>query len=170
MINFTGESSGTNVLDVGGTGVNFTGSSSMLVDVLSPTNSILTLSAGSALLQINMPSNVYAIGMYIQGTATDKTWTYGPSGGTITLNNSAPIFFGAMSDLPLASLPTLTLAGPGSTTGVSILNFQIGTVTPTGPPPGGEAPEPSTFALVGTGLIAFPWIARRRRILRASER
>ncbi|MEO5924968.1 MAG: PEP-CTERM sorting domain-containing protein [Bryobacteraceae bacterium] len=156
LTDFAGQTSGTSILDVGSTGVDFTGSSSILVD-----GTVITLSAGSAVLQISLPGDVYAIGMYIQGTATNKTWTYGPSGGTVVLNNTTTTFFGAMSTTPLAALPTLTLTGPGTTTGVTVLNFELGTVAPTGG--GGEVPEPSTLALMGSALIALPLLARRKR-------
>jgi hypothetical protein len=164
LIDFTGESSGFTITDVGPTLVDFTGSSSITVN-----GADITLSGGSnTVLQISLPSDVYAIGMFISGiTPGDRTWTYGPSGGTMALNVNNTIFFGAMSTTPLAALPTLTLTGPtgAGTYGINVFNFELGTVVSGGGGSGGgsEAPEPSTFALVGSGLMALPWLARRKR-------
>jgi hypothetical protein len=153
LVNFAGVTSGTTIFDVGGTGVNFTGSNSLNLDV-----SAITLIGSAALLQIALPNDVYAIGFHVMGLSSDKTWTYGPAGGTTVLNSSTITFIGAISTTPLASLPTLTLTGPGSTTGVTVLDFKIGTAGSVS-----ETPEPSTMAMVGSGLILFPLIARRRK-------
>ncbi len=155
MFDFGGELSGLTILDAGPTDVDFTGNSALNVD-----GTTITINGSSSVLQVALPSGVYAIGMYLTGTSSsNKTWTYGPSGSTMVLNNSTTTFFGAMSTVPLDALPVITLTGPASITGMTVSSFELGTVTASM----SETPEPSTFALVGVGLIAFPWIARRRR-------
>jgi hypothetical protein len=158
LIDFTGESSGLTLNDIGPSLVDFTGSSSIFVD-----GSMITLNGTSAVLQVSLPSDVYAIGMYISSATGNKTWSYGPSGGTIALTASTT-FFGAMSTTPLAALPTLTLSGPvGASTGINVFNFELGTVSGGGGGGGSETPEPSTLVLLGSALIVLPVLARRKR-------
>jgi len=155
---FTGTTPGTSILDVAGTGVNFSSVSGIGVD-----GSLIAISGGTGTqLQISTPSDVYAIGLYItSGLPSTKNWAYGPSGGTVGLSNASVIFLGVISETPLAALPTITLTATQSSSGLQVTSFNIAKMA-SGPPPS-ETPEPSTFALVGTGLIALPWMARRRR-------
>ncbi len=169
LLDFTGTSSGTTISNVAGTGVNFSSAAGLASDP-SGYISLSSTSSGTA-MQIAAPSTVYALGLYLAGGGpTLKNWTYGPSGGTVSLSNASTIFLGVISDLPLASLPTITLTSPSGTAVLVVNDFKIGTLAP---PSGGgaETPEPSTFALIGSGLILFPAIARRRsRNRQASER
>jgi hypothetical protein len=157
LLDFLGSTvSGGAVTNVAGSGLNFSGPN-ILVD-----GSTLSITPGvGSGMQVALPANVYALGMYLISTSITRNWTYGPTGGTISIANDSTIFLGVMSTTPLTSFPTITLTAQQNSSGVSVVNFRIGTEG--APPSSSETPEPSTFALIGSGLILFPLIARRKR-------
>jgi hypothetical protein len=113
---------------------------------------------------ISLPSDTYAVAMYlsvasgfaspfITTSLSDLNTTNANYSVTIS-NSSDSQFFGLISDTPLSSLfigDLYAFQGP-----VRILSFEIGQQVAT-------TPEPSTFILVGAGLLMVRVLRRDRR-------
>ena len=142
----------------GGTpaGVSFSVSTGSL-DITGGTASYFAGSSGDS-LQIDLASNVYAIGLYVtKSLALPSSWNY--PGGSFSIPSGQPIFFGVMSDTPLASLLTILLTAQSSAP-LTIQNFVLGTAAITEI---GEAPEPSSMVLLGASLLGLASMARRKK-------
>ncbi len=149
-------------------GVTFTAGSGNLSDAANPWGTGLVLKTASApgTITIQLGPSVVAFGAMFGYIGTGSS-TLGLSGSGIDefpfVSASTPTFLGAFS-----STGFTTITFDSASKMVALNNFVYST-TPLGGG-GSETPEPSTFALVGLGLIAFPWIVRRRRTPPASER
>lgn len=167
VVDFAGQPVATALSDVGSTGVNFSIASGFIVT-----------GGGTATFNdtatITLPANVYAIGFYLSRPVGVIPSTAFYSGGSFALPFGSEIFFGAMSDLPLASISPIVLT---STQGLTINRFFIGTQSSSGNDDEEEepvitdpsaVPEPSTAALLGGSLVGLALMARRKR--RAQDR
>ena len=148
-------------------GVTFTAGSGNLSDAANPwgTGVVLKTANTPGSITIQLAPSVVAFGAMFGYLGTGSS-TLGLSGSGINeapfVSAASPTFLGAYSNTGFTAI-TFDSASKM----VALNNFVYGTASPGG---GAETPEPSTFALVGLGLIAFPWIARRRRTPPASER
>lgn len=132
---------------------------------------ILKTTANGGTINITLPTAATAFGGYF-GFMGSGTWTVTLSGsGDTSFSESAsitqgtPQYWGVVSTV---AFTTISVSMSGSTKFAAVNGFSFGT-PPSGGGGGGEVPEPSTLALVGSGLVAFPIIARRR-FRRGAER
>jgi hypothetical protein len=115
---------------------------------------------GDASLVVTLDSAIRSIGLHLTATggatsfcfeaAATTTCGYTPSAEVLT--SGATFFFGIISDSPIASFQIRNQSGSSN---LSVQNFEVGS--------GASTPEPSTLALVGSGLVVLPFIARRKR-------
>lgn len=116
--------------------------------------------AGDASLVVTLPSDKTSIGLHLTATggatsfcfeaAATTTCGYTPS--SEVLSSGSTFFFGIISDSPITSFQIQNEAGSSN---LVVQNFEVGS--------GASTPEPSTLALVGSGLVLFPLMARRKR-------
>ena len=98
-------------------------------------------------------------------TGTLSSTTFGLADGSIFVADSAA-FSASVSDLYTVADPVYDLTRPIVINGTIIPYFDPGTGRDpgTGSDPGtAPVPEPSTLALIGTGMALTSWRARRRR-------
>ena len=98
-------------------------------------------------------TGVDAIGFEIGTRDEGGTLAFDVDGTTYdftTPGATSPIFVGFTSSSPLTSLSVTTTAGPE----IDIVDYQVGTTAVT--------PEPSSIALLGTGLLGIAGVMRRR--------
>lgn len=136
------------------TGALFTGIGGLTPLALSGSTLVEGTNNGAGIL-ITLPSNTYAVAVSVGGSGSFiKGMTVG--GGDFEL--SSPGIYGIISSTAISSIFI------GNTTGLfgtTVFNsFMIGTND--GGSVGGEAPEPSSWALLATGLAALPLWRRRR--------
>jgi hypothetical protein len=148
---------GTSILDVGGSGVNFTSSGGNLDTI----NTTSLLGFPGSRIDLTLAANVLALSFHYTLSSGATTVCVDYSGPGVCDQDpfvSAPaiFFFGVVSDAPIAgtiSLRTLT----GSLRPV-ITDFQVGVAGVAE-----ETPEPNTLFLIGTGLVMVSGFRRLRR-------
>jgi hypothetical protein len=148
-------------------GVTFTPVSSTLSGAtLGWSTGTVLRSNGGGGMTIDLPSTATAFGGYF-GYATGGTFSILLSSGgadsfSFQLNPTAsnsPVYLGIVSDVAFSSI-SFTPDPVNKFVALNGLTYGTASVGGGG---GAETPEPSTLAMVGVGLIAFPWIARRKR-------
>jgi hypothetical protein len=143
-------------------GVTFTAGSGTLADASSPWGSGIVLRTNSSpgTITIQLAPSVTAFGAMF-GMIGSSFTTVNLSGSGIDenafLNTANPVFWGAVSS---TSFTTITF--DASNKAVALNNFVYSTSPLDGGGGGGEVPEPSTLALIGSGLIALPLLSRRK--------
>lgn len=158
IVNFSGQSLGATLANVGGTGVSFSVNPGF-IDVQDNAASYNAVNSGDA-IAINLPADVYMIGLYLSRLAEVSPSTVTYAGGSFALPQTGTVFFGVISETPLSSIPTILLS---PSNGLKIHSFFIGTQGTVNPPIDGEVPEPATAALLSGSLIALAVMARRRK-------
>ena len=155
------------LLDAGPTGVDFYGfwANNVTPYALNVVGSTLqgTSSNGGATgttMRIDVPNDIIAIGLHMTGTAGATQFCFEAPGATscdisLVFGSGDNYFFGIISDTPIGSFQ---IRNKTSSSRLVIQNFEVASA-----PPESGVPEPSTMALVGSGLILFPVIARRKR-------
>jgi hypothetical protein len=109
---------------------------------------------------LDLPATVSIVAMHLSATIFGPYCHEAPGttnclGGQFTLDPTVS-FFGVISDAPLADFQLRRTAGGGTNLlMISDISVSSGASAAT--------PEPSTFALIGSGLILFPLISRRKR-------
>jgi hypothetical protein len=144
-----------------GTGTIFTGYNGANTSALNVSGTALVQSVGGSGsgIQLTLPANTYAVAFVItvvSGFANPLVEI-----GDRNLNNanyqivipssSSPQFFAIVSDTPLTSL---FVGNNGSGGALQINSFELGQQT--------AAPEVSTLALIGSGLVGISFLRRRR--------
>jgi len=82
-----------------------------------------------------------------------------------TFGRPTPAFFGATLDAPVTTIDIMPIGTqPDGSTYVFLDNFSFGTATTQITPPPPDVPEVATLLMIGTGLIAFTGLKRRRRL------
>jgi PEP-CTERM motif len=95
----------------------------------------------------------FDIGTFLDAPETITVEANGMLVGTFTTpGGTVPGFFGITSTTPITSL-TFTEADPGE---IDVLQFEAGSAS------GSAVPEPSTIALLSTGLLGMAGAAKRR--------
>ncbi len=165
-VDFSGLASYTPAASFSASGVDFAALSGTL-------NGTATMSGWGAGMILRTTSNGGTINITLPGTATAFGGYFGFTGSgtfTVTLSGTGdtsfnqtasvtqttPQYWGVVSTVAFTSI---SVSMSGSTKFAAVNNFAFG--TPSGG--GAEAPEPSTLALLGSALIAFPLMARRMR-------
>jgi PEP-CTERM motif len=138
---------------------------------------LLATVVGGTTLTINFGTDISAFGVSIQETDyTNSLFTasINVNGGTACANfttactesststSSAPLFIG-VSDAggALINSITITTSSLGAGSGNFLLGGMIFTESSTGNPPPPQTPEPSTFVMIGGGLVALGLKARK---------
>jgi hypothetical protein len=167
---FTGETltapNSFSLLDAGPTGVDFYGfwDNNITPYALSIVGSTLraTASNGGATgstIRVDLPTDVRAIGLHVTGTGGAQLFCFEAPGTTtcdttLVFGVGDNFFFGIISDSAISPLQIRQKTDVNSL--LVVQNFEVGMGA-------SEAPEPSTMVLVGSGLILFPLLARRKR-------
>ena len=153
-VNFSGETPGTVVSDVGPTQVDFAGFNGITPATLNVSGTQLQQSVGgtSTTVQLQFGPGTLAIGLHLtQSTGTARPWCFETAGscqsGAFILVNGTTTFVGVISDVPLLNHQLRQQSG---TNLLFINDFTVA-----------ETPEGSTFLLVGLGLISFVILKRK---------
>jgi hypothetical protein len=172
---FTGETLTSpdfySLLDAGPTGVDFFAFSNnnltpVALTIVSSTLRNTTANSGSngSTLRVDLPTDVRAIGLHLTALTTGNFCFEAPgttacghtSEGQIQITGGSTYFFGIISDAAIDSFQIRTRT---TNSFLAVQNFAVGLEGGGG----GEVPEPSTMALLGSSLIALPFLARRKR-------
>ena len=156
-----------------GTGTVFTGySNATTIDSLTLSGAALTqtINGSNSGIQISLPSNTYAIAFWattVSGHAYPMIEL-----GDRNLNNAnyqliipsstSPQFFGILSDTPLTSLFIGDLGGSDGI--LQIQSLELGQNS------SAATPEISSLAFIGTGLLLFGLLLRRRGLIQKPNR
>lgn len=167
---FTGETltapDNYSLLDAGPTGVDFSAfwDNNVTPYALSIVGSTLraTASNGSATgstVRVDLPTDVRAIGLHVTGRGGGQAFCVEAPGTTacdiqLVFGSGDNFFIGAIGDAAISSFQIRQKTDVNSF--FVVQNFEVGMGA-------AETPEPSTMALVGSGLILFPLLARRKR-------
>ena len=154
------------ITNIGTTGLTFTNYNGVNPGTmsLSGTNKLRQdfQSTGSR-LDITPGSPVYAIALHLQLTSgiNNSFWCLeSPGSGTCDymfgINGTSASFVGIIGTSPLTAV---SLRAFNAGTALNVNDVQVSTLSVT------ATPEPSTMALLGSALVAFPVLARRRKLL-----
>ncbi len=170
FVGFTGRASPTNelwVVDPATAPDHDFGSGKVLKGPIQPTSPI-------AYVEVNLPADVTAIAFELMTVGVSSgefaiALSTGEEWNNISWPPAEPdqrLFFGVVSDLPIASLQVWQTMGAAWTSYPVYDNFAYGAAGTSGaggtPDNPGETPEAGTLLLVGSGLILV-WRWRRRR-------
>ena len=156
-VNFTGETSGTTVFNVGPTGVDFSGYNGVNPATLNVVGSQLqhTVGGTGTGMVISLPGTILAFGTHVTLASSTKVWCFEATPAnacnvTVTLVAGSPSFVGVISDAALSDHRFSQLG----TSGLLYTNdFSIA-----------ETPEGATFLMVGLGLICLPILKKKMRV------
>jgi hypothetical protein len=111
-------------------------------------------------LLIDVPSNVYGIGIYLSKPVAivPSNWNY--PGGSLSISAGGQTFFGVISGTPLTSLSQIQLSAQASAALV-VNTFFLGTAATNHDSE--MTPEPSSAALLGGSLIALAVMVRKKK-------
>ena len=99
----------------------------------------------------------FDIGTFVVEPVTITVDANGVFAGTFTTpGGTSPAFFGLTSSVPITSL-TFTNSTPTSSDELDVLQFAVGSANPVA-----ATPEPSTIALLCTGLLGMAGATKRR--------
>jgi len=161
-VNFTGETSGTTVFNVGPTNVDFTGFNGASTLMLNVVGSQLQNSLGgnpNVGIVISLPGSIYALGTHVKGSSSAivcfEATAFNCDINGLVLSSSATSFVGVISSVVL---PNYQFRGTSQSGKVYVNDFIMA-----------ETPEGATFLLVGAGLILLPLLKRRARARGAEQ-